>query len=107
MQRFDDISLPISQRNAIYAAMSRGSGMDWSSPQVAEAVKSLQMSLEKNVSLQELMNTIDAQCAEQGYYGKLRGSSSSSSEFDKTQLQQPNGLGACQVGSPRDVIGSH
>jgi len=99
MKRFDETVLPPNQRHEIHEAMARGAALDCSNPLVDEAVTSLQFSLEKNVSLQELMDTIDAQCRDG--YNKMR---SSSGEFSSSK--NPIGQG-CMVSSPRDVMSSH
>jgi len=96
MKRFDDRALPAQRRKEIFSAMSTGAGMDCSSPLVVEAVASLQLSLEKNASLQELMNTIDAQCSEGTGVSKMR-----SSDFGNASPS-----GGC-LSSPRDVMTRH
>ena len=61
MQRLDLATLPMWQRQQIFTVMAKSARVDVSSPAVMEAVAQLQSSLEKNISLKELMDTIDAQ----------------------------------------------
>ncbi len=68
MDKIDAITLPSWQRQQIYDCMSTGAKLDHQSPQVVETVNRLKASLEKNVSLQSLMRTIDSQCRAGGYY---------------------------------------
>ena len=62
MERVDEALLPVWQRQEFFSIMEQAADMDRRSPQVLEIMHQLQRSLEKNVSLQELMKTIDAQC---------------------------------------------
>ena len=88
MERVDEGSLPIWQRQQIFSVMESGANLKHISPEVMEAVTDLQVSLETNISLKELMDTIGAQCHDG--YSKMR-----SSEYIN------NG----GMNSPRDVIG--
>lgn len=91
MERFDEFSLPLQQRHDILNAISMA-GMDCCSTEVTGAVNDLRLALEKNVSLQELMNSIDAQC-HTGYV-KIR----NVSDFGTPVV-------GASMGSPRDVTG--
>jgi Cyclin, N-terminal domain/Cyclin, C-terminal domain len=68
MEKIDPITLPIWQRHQIYETMSKMANLDFQSPAVVDITTRLKVSLEKNVSLQCLMNTIDAQCRAEGYF---------------------------------------
>ena len=83
------VSLDPEQRSEIILIATQ-TGIDVASPEVIEAVSFLQASLEKNVSLQELMNTIHAQCHESSC--KVQ-----STNFGRTLTGGMN--------SPRDVTG--
>jgi hypothetical protein len=87
MARVDEGSLPIWQRQQIFSVMVSGANLKHTSPEVIEAVTDLQVSLETNITLKELMDTIGAQCHDG--YRKMR-----SSEYIN------NG----GMNSPRDVI---
>jgi hypothetical protein len=87
MARVDEGSLPIWQRQQIFSVMASGANLKHTSPEVMEAVTDLQVSLETNITLKELMDTIGAQCHDG--YSKMR-----SSEYIN------NG----GMNSPRDVI---
>eukprot|EP00527_Entomoneis_sp_CCMP2396_P008876 CAMPEP_0198146178 /NCGR_PEP_ID=MMETSP1443-20131203/27928_1 /TAXON_ID=186043 /ORGANISM="Entomoneis sp., Strain CCMP2396" /LENGTH=299 /DNA_ID=CAMNT_0043810041 /DNA_START=38 /DNA_END=937 /DNA_ORIENTATION=+ len=92
MERIDDTLLPIWQRQEFFLIMKEAARIERTSPEVLEIMQQLKRSLEKNVSLQELMKTIDAQCLDS--YGKNRG--------------EDNYSGQEQFGgshSPRDVTG--
>lgn len=86
MERIDANALTMWQRHEIFANMFRFSGLDHTSLLILEAVHHLRLSIEKNVSLNELMETIDAQCGRS--QGKL--------------VTYSQGLDAC-MNSPRDV----
>ena len=88
MERVDEVSLPIWQRHQIFSIMASGAKLDHTSPEVIEAVNDLQVSLETNITLKDLMDTIGAQCHDG--YSKMR-----SNEYVS------NG----GTNSPRDVIG--
>lgn len=107
MERFDDLTLPLRQRHAIFAALS-GVGLDVGSEEVLGAVAALQQSLENNASMHELLSTINSQCA--------ASSPSSSSDRDGGCPRKaspcgpgtsfaPAGSGGPFVNSPRDVTG--
>jgi hypothetical protein len=78
------------ERSEIYGIMSRSANLEQNSELVEKAVRNLQESLEKNVSLQELMNNIDAQCTSPD---KVRAA-------DKYSKMTSSGDG----NSPRDVV---
>lgn len=88
MERVDEVSLPIWQRQQIFSIMASGANLDHTSHEVIEAVTDLQVSLETNITLKELMDTIRAQC--HGGYSKMR-------------LNEYVSHGG--TNSPRDVIG--
>lgn len=89
IERIDGATLPYWQRQQIFELMSTVAGMRHDSKAVVDAVAQLHMSLERNISLQELMNTIDAQC--QDGYSRLRSSRGLSGKQDLMH-------------SPRDVL---
>lgn len=93
IERIDDSTLPFWQRQQIFELMSSVAGLQHNSQPVVEAVAQLHLSLERNISLQELMNTIDAQC--QDGYSRLR-----TNRGHSTGKQAPPG-----IHSPRDVLG--
>ncbi|GKY99069.1 hypothetical protein MPSEU_000862600 [Mayamaea pseudoterrestris] len=86
MERIDVNALTMWQRHEIFASMFRYAGLDHSSLQVLEAIHHLRLSIEKNVSLNELIDSIDAQCC-RNHSGKLL---------------TYNGVDSC-MNSPRDV----
>jgi hypothetical protein len=87
MERIDEVTLSMLQRHAIFSSMTRYAGLDHLSSVVVDVIRHLRMSLEKNVSLNELLETIDAQChATQG-----------------KPLPYRHGLDGC-MNSPRDVV---
>lgn len=90
IERIDGETLPFWQRQQIFDLMSSIAGLHHNSESVVDAVAQLHMSLERNISLQELMNTIDAQC--QDGYSRLRSS--------REQLPSKQDL----MHSPRDVL---
>jgi hypothetical protein len=65
MERIDTIALPTWQRQQIFENMS-ALNLDRNSQMIREIVARLHVSLEKNVSLQELMETICARCQASG-----------------------------------------
>ena len=89
MERIDVDTLTVWQRQEFCDNMLRYAGLDHSSSSTLDSINHLSMSLEKNVSLNELIETIDAQCNES--HGKLR------------RLPYNQGLDAC-MNSPRDVV---
>jgi len=90
IERIDGETLPFWQRQQIFDLMSSIAGLHHNSESVVDAVAQLHMSLERNISLQELMNTIDAQC--QDGYSRLQSS--------REQLPSKQDL----MHSPRDVL---
>jgi Cyclin, N-terminal domain/Cyclin, C-terminal domain len=94
IDRIDEVMLPMWQRKEILHVLSHVAKLDLSSPDILEIVEHLQHSLEKNVSLQELMKTIDAQCHDS--YTKMR---SGSSDYSQQQILLRSG----GEHSPRDV----
>uniref|UniRef100_A0A7S2YRI7 Cyclin-like domain-containing protein n=1 Tax=Entomoneis paludosa TaxID=265537 RepID=A0A7S2YRI7_9STRA len=91
MERIDEALLPVWQRQEFFVIMKEAAQIDRTSPEVLEIMQQLKRSLEKNVSLQELMKTIDAQCLD---------------NYGKTRVDNYSGQG--QFGgshSPRDVTG--
>lgn len=67
MDRIDELVLPSWQRQQIFHTMRSQCHMDYTSPEIRKVVARLHTSLEKNVSLQDLMITIDSQCRAEGY----------------------------------------
>jgi Cyclin, N-terminal domain/Cyclin, C-terminal domain len=94
MERIDEAVLPLWQRQQIFQTMLIAAKLDHRSPQVMDITKRLRLSLEKNVSLQDLMNTIDAQCQAEGYYQLAP---DHSDMYSKVRL-------ATSQHSPRDVV---
>lgn len=88
MERIDNVALPVWQRKEIFTTMKTAMGLDNESETVLNAVYMLQTSLEKNVSLEDLLQTIGAQCLES--YGKVPANTYS--------IHSSN-----SVSSPRDV----
>jgi len=98
MDRIEEIILPSWQRQQIFQTMASLCNMDFASPEIRKVVARLQASLEKNVSLQDLMITIDAQCRAEGYLFSPCGSPTGS--IDKCTGKRPiPGVHS----SPRDV----
>jgi hypothetical protein len=88
MERIDLHTLPQWQRHEVFGIMLRFAKMDCRSAVVQDAMYHLHLALEKNVSLDELMSTIGAQCPDG--YNLLR------------PAEYPKGRGSC-TNSPRDV----
>ena len=91
MERIDEIELPSEQRHEIFDMMKQMAKLDNLSAQVTEAVQELHNSLDKNVCIQDLMDSIDAQCHD---------------GLHKTKNQQSK-LGRRDSGfsqSPKDVV---
>ena len=100
MDRIEDHILPSWQRQQIFHAMATLCNMDFMSLDIQKTVARLRTSLEKNVSLQDLMITIDAQCRAEGYMFSPCSSPSGSSTGDKCGSKRPiPGFHS----SPRDV----
>jgi len=91
MERLDEATLPIWQRQQICSTISHVTQLDHLSTEIADCVEQLQSSLEKNISLQDLMNAIDAQCHDG--YSKVR-----STEYSTALTGGP-------AHSPREVAG--
>lgn len=91
IERFDEATLPMQLRLEIQSAMAQFGGLESTSPLLLQAISELQLSLEKNMSLQELMATIDAQCHEG--YNKMQSN-------DYTMMTNSG-----MMNSPRDVTG--
>lgn len=89
MDRIDERTLSERERLDIFQDMTRIAKLDHTSPQVATVVAQLRISLEKNVSLQELMESIGAQCC--GRNVKMRGLDNYSATV-------------AGIHSPRDVV---
>jgi Cyclin, N-terminal domain/Cyclin, C-terminal domain len=68
MEKIDSNVLPPWQRQQIYDTMSTAAKLDLQCPSVVDITNRLKVALEKNVSLQCLMKTIDAQCRAEGYF---------------------------------------
>lgn len=96
MERIDEATLLSWEREHIFRTMAVSAKLDHRSPVVMEIVKQLQISLEKNVSLQDLMNTIDAQCRAKGCCILA---SDSGHKYSKVR-------NATNLHSPREVISS-
>lgn len=62
MERVDELTLPLWQRQQFMYNLTTFTGLDSTLPEVAQALEDLRVSLDNNVNLQELMRTIDAQC---------------------------------------------
>lgn len=63
MERIDEVSLPLWQRHLFLYNVSTTTGLESTSWNVLHAADDLRISLDNNVNLQDLMRTIDAQCA--------------------------------------------
>jgi Cyclin, N-terminal domain/Cyclin, C-terminal domain len=103
MDKIDPITLPIWQRQQICECMLTAAKLDHQSPQVIETVNRLKFSLEKNVSLQSLMRTIDAQCRAGGYYQATPAVNESVSSVEPFR-NQVNTAVHTNLNSPRDVF---
>lgn len=95
MEKIDDNTLPGWQRELIFQTMA-SLGLDRNSFQVVDTTKRLYVSLEKNVSLQDLMNSIEAQCVSEGYC-KRSPSANSVIDPSNSRLHQ-------SAYSPRNVL---
>ena len=67
MDRIDPLSFPSWQREEILEIMAQVAQMDYKSPDMQRLVAELHHSLDHNVSIQDLMQTIDAQCRQESY----------------------------------------
>ena len=103
MDKIDSTTLPPCHRQEVYECMSTAANLDHHSPQVVEAVNRLKASLEKNVSLQSLMRTIDSQCRVGGYYQPSSVSISDSATTVDSFRDQTNTVNT-NLNSPRDVF---
>jgi hypothetical protein len=101
MERLDEATLPQGQRELIFQTMAVAAKLDHRAPLVVEIITRLQASLEKNVSLQDLMNTIDAQCRADGYGVQLAPANDDNNSGDKCSKVRP---ATGQHHSPRDVV---
>jgi hypothetical protein len=113
MEKIDPITLPVWQRQQIYESMAKMANLDIQSPSVVDITNRLKASLEKNVSLQCLMNTIDAQCRAEGYFQLA-----TTTNMDTSQSSTTSVVGSFQsrttafvhtkvpinMNSPRDVF---
>lgn len=97
LERIDDFQLPSEQRVDIYRIFSESVKLDHDSELVKKIVTDLNESLEKNVSLQELMATIQQQC--NGPFSSTKQCLQSNPNFE------PTSVGSTALCSPRDVIG--
>jgi Cyclin, N-terminal domain/Cyclin, C-terminal domain len=112
MEKIDPITLPTWQRQQIYDCMSTAAKLECQSPQVIETMNRLKYALEKNVSLQTLMRTIDAQCRAGGcaHLGSSSSMSSMSTTVNETVVDdsfknQPTTIVVTtNLNSPRDVF---
>lgn len=105
LERIDEITLPPWQRQEIFQTMQAAADLDHQSPLVQNTMTKLRISLGKNVSLQDLLHTIDAQCQAGGYYDAKHPhattpTTSSTTSKDKQRKVRP-ATGA--LSSPRDV----
>ncbi len=89
MERLDESILPTWQRNQFLSNLSVYTGLEWTSTEVFQAMDELRISLDNNVNLHELMQTIDAQCHRGPCLSSLKAVSAS------MQITQPR--------SPREV----
>jgi hypothetical protein len=97
MEKIDRDSLPDWQRQAIHQTMA-AVGLDHTSSQVVETTKRLHASLEKNVSLHDLMHTIVAQCLSDGYGKPLSCHNTAAIASPNKSRLHPN------AHSPRNVV---
>ena len=100
MDRIEEPTLPSWQRQEIFHAMATLCNMDLASLEIQKIVTLLRTSLEKNVCLQDLMVTIDAQCRAEGHMFIQCCSPTSPTIVDKLGGKRPiPGVHS----SPRDV----
>lgn len=90
MERIDDVTLPLWQRHQFLYNVATITGLESTSWDVLHAAEDLSISLDNNVNLQDLMQTIDAQC--------LRANQFPTAKTAKDHEMQTSG-----PGSPRDV----
>ena len=86
MDKIDPNTLPEWQRRQIFETMLTAANMDHQSPSVVDVTDRLKVSLEKNVSLQCLMKTIDAQCRSEGYFQVAISTSNKSMDTSQTSM---------------------
>jgi Cyclin, N-terminal domain/Cyclin, C-terminal domain len=79
MDRMDEVALPDWQREIIAQRMSAVVGLDADSDVLQDIIQRLLVSLEKNVSIADLMDTIDAQCQAEGFCSTVASARSSRS----------------------------
>lgn len=121
MEKIDANTLPQWQRQQIYECMLMAAKLDHQSPHILDVTNRLKLSLEKNVSLQSLMRTIDAQCRAEGYVQFLppnatttatnnttdattNTTTSTSSDMDATDSFKNQSAGMTNLNSPRDIF---
>jgi hypothetical protein len=118
MEKIDANTLPVWQRQQIYETMSFAANLDHQSPTIVDITDRLKISLEKNVSLQCLMKTIDAQCRAEGYYFQVTNCNSNSMDTSQTSMTSvvdtypshnaaataPTTKVVMNMNSPRDVF---
>jgi hypothetical protein len=97
MERIDEAILPHWQRQQILSTFSVAANLDHDSLLITEIVNRLHQSLEKNVSLQDLMDTIDQQC--RGLQGYSKGMKNPSAAYGSSAVLTGG------MHSPRDVMG--
>lgn len=90
MDRVDESSLPSWERQEIMSRLQGIAGLYTHSPEVVQVLAELRQSLDNNMNLQELINTIGAQCHDG--YAKLQ---QAREHMPANQIGQPS--------SPRDV----
>lgn len=118
MEKIDSNALPEWQRQQIFETMSISANLDYQSPSVVDVTDRLKVSLEKNVSLQCLMKTIDAQCRAEGYF-QVANNHNKSNGMDTSQTSMTSVVDSYQshnaatlvptkvvmnMNSPRDVF---
>lgn len=87
MSRMDSQTLPFPLREQILEGLASALHLQVHDPELIDATEDLRRSLDRNIGLQELMNTIDSHCQEEH-----------SKRVDASKAKQ-----RCHTHSPRDV----
>lgn len=93
MERIDEATLPTWQRQQIFHLMKAIANLDQDCMEIQGARERLQAALERNVSIDDLMQTILAQCRAEGV----------AVAFSANSIEAPKHQGFFGVHSPREV----
>jgi hypothetical protein len=101
MERLDDCLLPMWQRQEILSLLERSTNSDHTSPEIQQTAEKLQTALGKNVSLQDLMATIDAQWRAEFLVSSYAILTPSTFTVEPSRCKKARQDSVC---SPRDIV---